>query len=322
MENSIPLPNQPQRPMGGPAALQPQAIAPHRIHPQTRPAYVHLKVADLDREIEFYQHLIGLRLHWKDAQNAGLGAGGRDLLRLTQIQNGRRYRGVSGLYHFAILFPNRRELARAVARLFANKWLNYPTDHIMTKTTYLDDPEGNHIELYCESPEDGVFGMVNGEFIAMRQDGSLSDGREPLDLETLFAHLSPQDRLDEPVPQETRLGHFHLYVGSLQHTMAFYHGLLGFDNMGIARSFRMGMVSAGGYHHHIGFNTWQGEGAPPAPADALGMLHFAFDLPHIAEFERLHQHLTAQAAAFELREDGLALRDPSDNPIVFLKPQP
>ncbi len=308
--------------LAGSTAIQPQAIAPHRIHPQTRPAYVHLKVADLKREIDFYQAVIGLHLIWKDGESAGLGAAGRDFVRLTQIPNGKRYRGVSGLYHFAILFPNRRELARAVARLFAHKWLNYPTDHIMTKTTYLDDPEGNHIELYCESPEDGVFGMINGEFVAYRRDGSPSDGREPLDLDDLFSHLTPQDRLDEALPDKTRIGHFHLYVGSLQQSMAFYHGLLGFDNMGIGHSFRMGMASAGGYHHHIGFNTWQGEGAPPAPSDALGMLHFAFELPDSAEFERLHRHLLAQSAAFELGEDGLALRDPSGNQIVFLKPSP
>jgi catechol 2,3-dioxygenase len=300
--------------------LVPVAISPHRIPLGTKPTYVHLKVADLGREIAFYRHVLGFELNWQTGDHAGLGVSSRDLVRLSQIPNGRRYRGVTGLYHFAVLFPNRRELARAIARLFALGWPNYPTDHVMTKTTYLDDPEGNHIELYCESPEDGLFGMVNGEFIAIRQDGTPSDGREPLDLEALFAHLSPDDRLDEPLPEETRLGHFHLYVGSLKDSLAFYHDLLGFDNMGIARSFRMGMVSAGGYHHHIGFNTWQGEGAPPAPPDALGMLHFAFELPEPAEFERLHQHLTAQAVSFELRADGLALRDPSGNQMVFLKP--
>jgi len=303
--------------MGAAAILQPVSIAPHRIHPLTQPAYVHLKVANLGRQIDFYERLIGLRLNWRAQTSAGLGIAGRDLVRLTQISDGKRYRAVSGLYHFAILFPNRRELARAVSRLFSFNWLNYPTDHIMTKTTYLDDPEGNTIELYCESAEDGVFGMVNGEFVAYRRDGRPSNGREPLDLDALFANLTPQDRLDEPVPAETRIGHFHLYVGSLPRSMAFYHDLLGFDNMGVAASFRMGMVSAGAYHHHIGFNTWQGEGAPPAPADALGMLHFAFWLPSAAELERLKNHLLAHSVSFELRENGFALPDPSGNWIVF-----
>ncbi len=79
---------------------------------------------------------------------------------------------MTGLYHFAVLFPNRRELARVMARLFVLKYPNYPTDHIMSKTTYLDDIEGNGIELYCESPEDGSWSMKDGEYITTRTDGS------------------------------------------------------------------------------------------------------------------------------------------------------
>ena len=103
---------------------QPVAIAPHRIHPQARPGYVHLKVANLDNQLAFYQQILGLRLHWKESESVGLGAGGADLVRLTEIPNGQRYRGVTGIYHFAILFPNRRELARAISRLFAQRWPN------------------------------------------------------------------------------------------------------------------------------------------------------------------------------------------------------
>jgi catechol 2,3-dioxygenase len=106
-----------------------------------------LSVADLDRQVAFYQEVIGLRLHWREGASAGLGAGGEDLLRLTFVPGARRYPRTTGLYHFAILLPNRRELARAIGRLFALRYRNYPTDHIMTKTTYLDDPEGNNIEL-------------------------------------------------------------------------------------------------------------------------------------------------------------------------------
>src|ERR1051325_5734760 len=108
---------------------QPVAIAPDRIHPETLPGYVYLKVANLKNQLLFYQRAIGLHVNWQDDTRAGLGANGRDFVRLTQIQNGKRYRGVTGMYHFAILFPNRRELARAVARLFALKWPNSPTDH-------------------------------------------------------------------------------------------------------------------------------------------------------------------------------------------------
>ncbi len=297
---------------------QPVAIAADRIHPDTRPGYVRLKVADLENQILFYEQAIGLRLNWQDDTQAGLGVDGRDLLRLTRIEGGRRYRGVTGLYHFAILFPNRRELARAVARLFALKWPNAPTDHIMTKTTYLDDPERNHVELYCESPEDGVFIFDGGGgFTARHADGRPSDGREPLDLEALFAHLAADDRLDVPVPPETRLGHCHLYVAGLPDSHRFYHDLLGFDDMGTAVNFHMGMVSAGGYHHHIGYNTWVGEGAPPPPADALGMLYFTMNLPDEGELARLEHLLQTKGVPFEQRPDGLLLRDPSQNALLL-----
>ncbi len=296
----------------------PVAIAPHRIHPDTRPAYVQIKVANLEPELLFYQQVIGLELNWRKRESAGLGVDGRDLVRLTHLPGGKRYRGVTGLYHFALLFPNRRELARAIARLLALKWPNAPTDHVMTKTTYLTDPEGNEIELYCESPEDGIFAMnERGQFYAIWADGRLSNGREPLDLKALFAHLTPDDRLDAPVPPETRLGHFHLYVANLDETRHFYHDLLGFDDMGIARAFRMGMVSAGGYHHHIGYNTWQGEGAPPPPPDAIGLDHIAFTLPTPQAWQNFRARLEETGIPYNQTEEGILLADPSQNGVLF-----
>jgi len=297
---------------------QPIAISPHRIHPDTNPGHVHLNVASLERQIAFYQEVIGLRLQWREGTSAGLGVDGQDLVRLTEILSGKRYRGVTGIYHFAILFPNRRELARVISRLFALRWLNHPTDHVMTKTTYLDDPEGNNIELYCESPEDGVFIVnANGEFYARHADGTPSDGREPLDLEALFSYLTEDDRLDQPVPPETRMGHFHLYVSDLDKTRHFYHDLLGFDDMGMARGFRMGMVSAGGYHHHIGFNTWQGEGAPPPPPDAVGLRWFEIRLPDLAELGKVADRVRKAGIQIEEQDEGLFVRDPSRNGIML-----
>ena len=288
-----------------------------RIHPATRPGHVHHTVADLDRQVEFYQEVVGLALHWREGATAGLGVGNEDLLRLTEVRSARRYRGTTGLYHFAILLPERRELARAIGRLFTLRYPNYPTDHIMTKTTYLDDPEGNNIELYTESPEDGTMTIVNGIPEARRADGNLSDGREPLDVEALFRELAPDDRLDEPMPPDTKMGHFHMYVGDLDKSMHFYHDVLGFDNMGMTRSFRMGMVSAGGYHHHIGFNTWVGEGAPPPPPDALGLRYFSFVLPNKTELERVVERIQQAGIVIEQTENGLRVRDPSQNGVVL-----
>ncbi len=297
---------------------QPIAISPHRIDPRTRPGHVHLKVASLENQLLFYQEVLRLQLNWREGRSAGLGVNGRDLVRLTQIPNGKRYRGVTGLYHFAILLPNRRELARAIARLFALRWPNAPTDHVMTKTTYTHDAEGNEIELYCESPEDGIFAVnTNGSFYAQWADGRPSDGREPLDLEALFSHLKEDDRLDAPLPPETRMGHFHLYVSSLAETRRFYHELLGFDDMGTARGFRMGMVSAGGYHHHIGYNTWQGEGAPPPPPDAIGLKHISFTFATPEAWNAFLARVEQLELPYNQTEEGILLTDPSQNAVLF-----
>jgi catechol 2,3-dioxygenase len=287
------------------------------IQPATKIGAVSLRVASLEDQIAFYQQALGFQLHWRDGNKAGLGAGGEDLLHLTEEPNLRKYRGTTGLYHFAVLFPNRRELARALARLIVLKYPNYPTDHIMTKTTYLDDPEGNGIELYTESPEDGMWSMANGEYVTRRADGSLSDGREPLDVEALLSHLQEEDRLDVPVSPETRLGHIHLHVRDIEEAVDFYHGILGFDVMGVAKSFRMAFVSAGGYHHHIGLNTWQGEGAPPPPADAVGLRHFTVELPDQKALDEVIARVDQAGIPSNQTEEGLLLYDPSQNGVIL-----
>jgi catechol 2,3-dioxygenase len=287
------------------------------IHPGTRIGTVSLRVAALENQINFYRQVLGFQLHWHNENKAGLGAGGADLLHLTEEPNLRKYRAVTGLYHFAVLFPDRRELARAIARLIALKYTNYPTDHIMTKTTYLDDPEGNGIELYCESPEDGTWTMANGQYITRRTDGSLSDGREPLDVNALLTHLKDEDRLDVSVPPETRMGHIHLHVRDIDEAVNFYHGVIGFDVMGVVKSIRMAFVSAGGYHHHIGLNTWQGEGAPPPPPDAAGLRYFAVDLPSQKALDEIIARVENAGIPANQTEGGLLLYDPSHNGVLL-----
>ena len=287
------------------------------IHPAARPGYVHLTVDSLDRQVDFYQKVIGLKLHWRKGSAAGMGVGGQDLVKLTEVNGAQRARGTTGLYHLAILLPNRRELARAVARLFALRVRNYPTDHIMTKTTYLDDAEGNGIELYAESPEDGSWSLAGGEYVTRRADGSLSDGREPLDVVALFGHLREDDRLDVGMPAGTRMGHVHLHVRDIDEAVDFYHGVIGFDVMGVARSFRMAFVSAGGYHHHLGLNTWQGEGAPPAPQGSLGLREFSILLPDKTELDRVAERVQKAGILMENTGAGLLLRDPSQNGVML-----
>jgi catechol 2,3-dioxygenase len=287
------------------------------IHPKTLMGAISLKVANLDNQLEFYQKAMGFKLHWREGNKAGLGAGGADLVLLTEEPNLKKYRGVTGLYHVAYVFPNKRELAIAMARLFAIKYPNSPTDHIMTKTTYLDDLEGNGIELYCESPEDGTWKFANGKYESYRKDGSWSNGREALDVDELFSHIKEDDKLDVSIPPETRVGHVHLHVRNVAEAIDFYHGIIGFDIMGVAKEFQMGFVSAGGYHHHIGLNTWQGVGAPPPPADAVGLRYFTIELPDQKAYDEVVARVDAAGIPSNKTEAGLLLHDLSQNSVIL-----
>jgi catechol 2,3-dioxygenase len=287
------------------------------IHPKTMMGVISLTVANLENQLKFYQQVMGFKLHWREGNMAGLGAGGVDFLLLTEEPNLKKYRGVTGLYHVAYVFPNRRELAIAMARLFAIKYPNSPTDHIMTKTTYLDDLEGNGIELYCESPEDGSWAFKDGDYEARRADGSWSDGREPLDVDALFKHIHEGDRLDAPVPPETRIGHVHLHVSDINAAVDFYRGVIGFDIMGVSKGIGMAFVSAGGYHHHIGLNTWQGRGAPPPPPDAVGLRYFTIDLPDQKAYDEVVARVDAAGIPSNQTEAGLLIQDPSQNGVIL-----
>src|SRR5260221_8694688 len=111
-------------------------------------------------------------------------------------------------------------------------------------------------------------GFGNGTFVAYDKDGKPRSGRDPIDLEELFSHLTENDDLDAPMPEQTRMGHVHLHVADVDDALRFYHGLVGFDVMGHIPG--VGFVSAGGYHHHLGLNEWAGRGARPAPAGSAG----------------------------------------------------
>ncbi len=287
------------------------------IHAVTRIGHVHLTVANLERQIEFYRRVVGFKLHWREGGQAGLGAGQADLLRLTEDSNSRRVRGTTGLYHFAVLYPNRRELARAVARLFELRYPNYPTDHLMTETTYLNDPEDNGIELYVDTPERGRWDMSDDGFAAVDGQGNPHSGREPLDVEALLQNLRPDDRLDQAVPDGTVIGHVHLHVADIARANHFYHDQLGFDIQGVSTSMGASFLSAGGYHHHIGLNIWLGQGAPAPPDGALGLHYFTIAVPDAGELRRLSDRLEQTELSIERNEAGVLVRDPSRNSVLL-----
>src|SRR5260370_29236749 len=224
---------------------------------------VDLTVTDADRALRFYRDYLALTPVPGDGPEVQMDAAGRELLVLHPGAERPVVPRTSGLYHFASVVPNRRELARVIGRLARLQWDQYPTDHVMTKANYLWDPDGNGIETYTESPEDGTLGFANGAFVAYDKDGRERSGRDPIDMEELFSHLRPGDHLDAPMPDGTKMGHVHLHVADVDDALRFYHDLVGFDVMGHVPG--MGFVPAGRDHRHLRPAEWGGRGGPPPP---------------------------------------------------------
>jgi catechol 2,3-dioxygenase len=280
------------------------------IHPDTKLGHVHYIINDLDLQIKFYVNVLGMLLHWQEKDSAGLGAGSDDLLVLTQVRDARRTDRSTGMYHFALLYPSRRELACSVARLFRLRYPNSPTDHVFTKSTYLNDPEGNVIELYVYSLEDGTVFIENGNLRVRRVDGSMSNGREPLDLDALFKELSPTDNLDAPLPPDLQVGHVHIYGSNLNDQMHFYRDILGFRGGWFIPNMRMADVALD-HPHIIAFNTWMGEGAPPAPENAAGIRYFTIELPAQVELDKVLERVRRAGLPIEENKDGVMIWDPA-----------
>ena len=276
---------------------------------------VEIAVTDPDRATRFYRDYVGLAQLPSDDATVRMGVPGRELVVLHPNAERPVVPRTSGLYHLAILVPDRRELARVIGRLARLQWDQYPTDHVMTKANYLWDPDGNGIEVYAESPEDGHMGFAGGRFGAWDSEGRPRSGREPIDLEELFSHLSDDDRLDTPMPDATTMGHVHLHVGDVEDALRFYHDLVGFDVMGHVPG--MGFVSAGGYHHHLGLNEWAGHGARPAPAGSAGLRRYTVELPTQRDLDDVLKRLESGEVRVTEEAGGYAAVDPSANRVLF-----
>ena len=280
------------------------------IDPATRMGHVHYTVADLDRQIDFYERVLRMQLHWRKDDRAALGAGGEDLVLLTEDKSTLRVPNSTGMYHFALLYPDRRELARAIARLFDMGYRNFPTDHVISKTTYLDDPEGNNIELYCYSLEDGTFETVDGQWKVQYADGRPSSGRDPLDLKALFSHLKSGDDFYADMPPEVMMGHVHIYGNDLAASMVFYHEVLGFKYGNFADKVGFADVELE-RPHVIAWNIWQGVEAQAPPEHSLGIRYFTIELPNAKALEDLKTRLVEAETAFNESEQLLRLKDPA-----------
>src|SRR5258706_2088422 len=284
-------------------------MAPFSIHPATGVGPVALTIADLDRSERFYRDVIGFRAWGREGDPATLTADGATPLLPLTGQPGARRRPprTTGLYHFAILTPSRADLARSLRRLAETRWpLSGASDHLVSEALYLDDPDGNGIEIYRDRPR--------AEW--PRLGGQIRMATDPLDIDGILGELEHDDRPWDRLAPATTIGHMHLHVADLKAAEAFYHGVLGFDivvRYGPSALF----VSAGGYHHHIGLNTWAGVGAPPAPAGSAGLRHFVVRLPDQAALDAVLARVRAADIPIEDHAAGALVRDASKNAVVL-----
>jgi catechol 2,3-dioxygenase len=266
---------------------------------------VHLTVTDLDRSVSFYESAIGLRLARREGVEAALGAGGKELLVLTEEPQARPAGRHAGLYHFALLHPSRLELARAAQRLIATHTpVSGASDHKISEAIYLPDPDGNGIELAADRSR---------EHWGDLSDPTALGGPEPLDLPGLMALVEGT----EPPAQasdDLRVGHVHLHIGDVEDALAFWRDVIGFEVM--TRFPSAAFVAAGGYHHHLGLNTWRGEGVPPMPAGSVGMRSWTLVLEQPAEVAAVRERVADGGAPVEERPGGFLTRDPWHNAVT------
>jgi len=268
---------------------------------------VRLAVRDLAQSLAYYQECIGLQVHRREGAVAFLGAGGDDLLALVEQPGARPVqRGRTGLYHFALLTPDRAALSRVLNHLLAtNTPIDGASDHGVSEALYLSDPDGHGIEIYRDRPR------REWPFVK----GSLAMTTDPLDVRGVVA----ADRTQAPwdgIDARTVMGHVHLHVAHLDAAEHFYVELLGLDLMQRFGG-QAAFVAAGGYHHHLGLNTWAGVGAPPPPPDAARLLDFELILPDAGALAATVARLEQVAIPVTPDGAGWKLADPSANQVVL-----
>lgn len=277
------------------------------ISPRTRVGPVHLTVSDLERSLAYYRESIGLAVLERDGSCGRLGTNGSELLVLVEEPGARSAHGYTGLYHFALLVPERRDLARWIAHAIRERVpLVGASDHFVSEALYLSDPDGHGIEIYWDRPREVWEGKVAARMTTF-----------PLDVQSILGELDdPGSEQFAGLPGGTVMGHVHLKVSGIAETVAFYRDVLGFGLMAQLGS-QAAFLAAGGYHHHLGTNAWESAGAPAPPPGSAALRHATLVLPDAEEQERLLGPLQRAGHPVEEREDGVFARDPAGNELLL-----
>jgi catechol 2,3-dioxygenase len=267
----------------------------------TRLGPVHLTVSELDRSVAWYQRSLGLRVHRHDAAEAELGDGAETALVLVEDPQAQPLGAHAGLYHYALLFASREDLARTAVRLADTQTpIQGASDHGTHEAIYLADPDGIGIELAADRPRER-WPTPEEEFSGA--------GPRALDVEGLLATVAGQPPTAHVEPG-LRIGHVHLQVGDIEQGLAFYRDLIGFEVWFVMPS--AAFVAAGGYHHHLGFNIWRGEGIGAAPPHTLGLRHWTVQLATADQVAAVRARLERAGIGVDAGDEGFLVRDPWD----------
>jgi len=260
---------------------------------------VTMRVSDADRAIRWYGDMMGMELVDRTPERLAFGGGGKACLFLEVRPDATpRVEETTGLYHTAILVPDRATLGGVLARIAKAGVRLGASDHLVSEALYIWDPDNNGLEIYRDRPRDEWHW----------QNGQVAMATEPLDRRSVAeegiaagAHLAP-------MPAGTKIGHVHLQVGDLEQAQRFYTEVLGFEQTS-GRGGAM-FVSAGGYHHHIGLNVWHSLGAPEPAPNACGLVEYEIVVPDRAALDGAKARLEAAGFATQSSADGLRFRDP------------
>ena len=272
-----------------------------RLPPATHIGVVRLQVADIARSLAYYERVLGFRVVRRDDSGTALGVTDNDapILELRERPGARPHprRGQLGLFHFAILLPDRASLGRFVSHLSEIGAYAGMSDHLVSEALYLTDPDGLGIEVYADRPR-ADWRYANRE---------LQMATIPLNVQDLVAAGGTERWTG--MPNGTRIGHVHLHVGDLEKAAAFYHEALGFDK--VVWSYPGALfLSAGGYHHHLGTNTWAA-GAQPATDEDARLVEWELVMPDAASVSAAAASVEAAGGTVERSKDGSVLaRDP------------
>ncbi|SOE23400.1 catechol 2,3-dioxygenase [Spirosomataceae bacterium TFI 002] len=273
---------------------------------------IHLNITNLEKTTQFWTKIAGLKLRKTNDKSAEFGSESQTLVVVHETAKTNFQKGYSGLYHFAIHLPNKAAFASIMYRLIALKYPHSPVDHTMSKSIYLDDPDGINIEFTLETPERFKRIVAEGGLRIEGSDGKVRSASDYLNVNEVMAELEDKD-INKTISNDSYIGHLHLYANNVANSNTFFQNI-GFNSFNYLPQFMYADLGAGGaYQHRIALNSWHGMNRPLAPSESAGLKNFHINF---TSKEKLNKALQG-VSSYEETESGFWINDPTGNKILL-----